>query len=81
MFRGVAKIPIANTFNVLVEMDFVDYGDLVTFLNIRDTFSRFSPSVFRGETESRTNRGNGKVDCDFELVRLVCDAGNHGDGQ
>ena len=40
-FGGVAKIPIAKTFNVLVEMDFVDYGDLWDFLHIRDTFSRF----------------------------------------
>ena len=47
MFVGVAKIPIANTFNELVEMDFVDYGGYATFLHIQDTFSRFPPSYFR----------------------------------
>ena len=70
----MAKIPIANTLNELVEMDFADYGDLSTFLHIRDTFSRFSAIVFRGEKERRTNRGNGKDGCDFELVRCVCGA-------
>ena len=46
MFGRVAKIPIANTFNELVEMDFVDYVDYATFLHIRDTFSRFSVIIF-----------------------------------
>ena len=41
MFGRVAKIPISNTFNELVEMDFVDYGDHATFLHIQGTFSRF----------------------------------------
>ena len=45
MFGRVAKIPIANTFNELVEMDFVDYGDHAAFLRIQDTFSRFSVAI------------------------------------
>ena len=48
MFGRVAKIPIANTFSELVEMDFVDYGDHATFLRIQDTFSRFSVVIFLG---------------------------------
>ena len=48
MFGRVAKIPIASTFNELVEMDFGDYGDHATFLHIRDTFSRFSVVIFLG---------------------------------
>ena len=46
MFGRVIKIHIVNTFSELVEMDFADYGDLVTFLRIRDTFSRFSAIAF-----------------------------------
>ena len=46
MFGRVSKIPIANTFNELVEMDFVDYGDRATFLHIQDTFSRFPVVIF-----------------------------------
>ena len=42
----MAKIPIANTFSELVEMDFVDYGGYTEFLHIQDTLSRFSVSVF-----------------------------------
>ena len=48
MFGRVSKIPIANTFSELVEMDFVDYGDHATFLHIQDTFSRFSVIFFLG---------------------------------
>ena len=47
----VAKIPIANTFSELVEMDFVDYGDYAAFLHIQGTFSRFSVDVFAGERQ------------------------------
>ena len=46
MFGRVSKIPIANTSNELVEMDFVEYGDHATFLRIHDAFSRFSVVVF-----------------------------------
>ena len=42
MFGRVAKIPIANTVNELVEMDFADYGDLATFLDIGDIFFAIS---------------------------------------
>ena len=48
MFGRVAKIPISNSFNELVERDFVDYGDYAAFLQIQDTFSRFSVVVFTG---------------------------------
>ena len=41
MFGRVAKIPIANTFNELVEMDFVDYGDHATFCTSRILFLVF----------------------------------------
>ena len=41
MFGLVSEIPIANTVNGLVEMDFVDCGDYAAFLHIRDSFSRF----------------------------------------
>ena len=55
MFGRVAKIPIANKFNELVEMDFVDYGAHATFAHIRDTFSIFSVIIFRREEKGRTN--------------------------
>ena len=48
LFGSVAKIPIAYTFSVLVEMDFVDYGDYAALLHIQDTLSRFSVVVFMG---------------------------------
>ena len=44
----VANLPIANNFNELVGMDFVDYGNQATFLHIRDTFSRFPLITFTG---------------------------------
>ena len=47
MFGRVAKMPIANTFNELADMDFVDHGDLATFLHIQDIFT-FSAIVFLG---------------------------------
>ena len=37
IFGRVGKIPIADTFSELVEMDFVDYGDCATLLYRRDT--------------------------------------------
>ena len=46
MFGGVAKIIIANTSDELVEMDFADYGDLATFLHIRDNLAIFSAIMF-----------------------------------
>ena len=46
MFRAVAKIPISNTSNGLVEMDFADYGNFATFLHTQATRSRFSAIVF-----------------------------------
>ena len=48
MFGRVAKIPIANTFIELVEMDFADYGIHAAFLHIQDTFSSFSVVIFMG---------------------------------
>ena len=48
MFGRGAKIPISNTFNELVEMDFVDYGDRAAFLHIRDAFSRSPVIIFLG---------------------------------
>ena len=62
MFGRLAKIPIANTFSELSEMDFADYGDLATFLHIQATFSRFSAIVFLGtkkveEQTAETVRG------------------------
>ena len=56
MFGGSAKIPIANKFNELVEMDFADYVDFATFLHIRDNFSRFWVIALMGVKERRTNR-------------------------
>ena len=50
-FGILAKIPIANTFSELVEMDFVDYGDHAAFLRIRDAFSRCPLAVFVGTEE------------------------------
>ena len=44
----ISKIPIADTFNDLVGMEFVDYGDRATFLRIQDAFSRFSVVIFYG---------------------------------
>ena len=56
MFGRVAKIPIANTFNELSEIDFVDYGDLVAFLHIQGAFSRFSAIVFGGRRRKKNKR-------------------------
>ena len=41
MFGRFSKMPIANKFRELVEMDFVDYGDYAAFLHIRYTFRDF----------------------------------------
>ena len=60
MFGRVEKIPIANTVNELVEMDFGDYGDYAAFLHIRDTFRDSPPSFFRNKEAVRTNGGDGK---------------------
>ena len=49
---GVAEIPIANTFDELVEMDFVDYGDFATFLRIQGAFPRF-PTIILWERKER----------------------------
>ena len=38
LFRGVAKMPIYKSHSGLVEMDFVAYGDMATFLHLKDTF-------------------------------------------
>ena len=56
MFGGVSKIPIANTFNELVEMDFVYYGGNAAFLIARDTFPRFRAIVLRGPRKSKNRR-------------------------
>ena len=61
MFVRVAKIPIANTFNELVEMDFADYGGSCDIFAHPGYFSRFSAIVFfRNEEKVRTNSGNGQ---------------------
>ena len=60
MFIRVAKTPITNTSEEIVEMDFVDYGDLSTSLRIRDNFRDFHRLLFRNDKERRTNRGNGR---------------------
>ena len=46
--RTVGKITTADTFDEIAEMDFVDYGDVETFLHLRDTFSRYSWVTFIG---------------------------------
>ena len=46
MFARVVETPIANTFNGLIEMDFVDYGGYAEILHIRGAFSRFSVIAF-----------------------------------
>ena len=48
MFGRVAKIPIADTFSELVEMDFADYGDFAALLRIQGALSRFSVIAFIG---------------------------------
>ena len=48
MFSGVAKIPIANTFNELVGMDFADYGAYAAFLHIQGDFFAISCHHFTG---------------------------------
>ena len=45
---GVAKILIANTFDELVEMDFVDYGDYATFFAHSIYFCAFLCHYFLG---------------------------------
>ena len=44
-FGRAATIPIANTINELVEMDFVECGDYSAFLYMQDAFSLFSVVV------------------------------------
>ena len=41
MFGRVSKIPVANAFNELVEIDFVDYGDYVAFFTFKANFRDF----------------------------------------
>ena len=53
MLGRVAKIHIANTFNGIVDMDFLDYGHFATFLHIQDTFSRFSAIIFTGAKKNK----------------------------
>ena len=48
MFGRVAKIPTANTFDELIEIDFVEYGEFAKFLRAHVTFSRFSVIIFTG---------------------------------
>ena len=57
MFGRVAKIPIANTFNELSEMDFVDYGDLSTFLHIQDTFRDFQRLFLGAKKKEKQTAG------------------------
>ena len=76
MFGAVGKIPIANTSNELVEMDFVDYGDFATFLHIRGTFSRFAVIIL-WVPKRRTNGRNGSANGDYELVGGVWGARNY----
>ena len=47
VFGGVAKIPVVNTFNELVEMDFSDYGDFPRSCAFRKLF-RARLSFLRG---------------------------------
>ena len=56
MFGGVSESPIADTFNGLVEMGFVDYRGFSTFLNIQGAFPHFSDIMFTGAkmTEEQT---------------------------
>ena len=61
MFGRVA-IPIANTSNELVEMDFAGYGDFVAFLNARGSFSRLHAAIFTGTKK--------KEEQTAEMVRL-----------
>ena len=79
MLGGVAKISIARTFNELVEIDFVDYGDFATFSHMRDTFPRFPAIIFMGgvEEDGRTNVRNGARKRDFDLVSGVWGARNY----
>ena len=65
MFGRVAKIPVSDTFDELVEVDFADYGGYATFLHIQDTFSRFPFVIFLEQRNGRTNGGNGNRKCDF----------------
>ena len=53
---GVAKIHIANNFNELVGMDFVDYGGYAAFLHIQDTFRDSMPSFLRDQRERGVER-------------------------
>ena len=48
MFRRIAKIPISETPNGLVGMDFVDYWRKATFRHLVDIFSRYPIFVFVG---------------------------------
>ena len=48
LLRGVCKIPISETFNGLVEMDFVGGGEGATSPRAQDTFSMYASITFRG---------------------------------
>ena len=56
MFGVMAKIPIANTFSELTEMDFVDYGDYGAFLHIQDTLRRFPVIICWAQRRRRKNK-------------------------
>ena len=77
MVGGVDKIPIANAFSGLVGMDFAGYGDLATFLQIQDAFSRFSVIFFRVIEERRTNGRYGERKCDLRSDGCFCDTRNY----
>ena len=78
IFGMVAKIPIANTFNELVGMGFVDYGDFPPFYAFRGDFSRFSATIL---TQARKNEEQtaemARRKSDFELVSGVSSARNY----
>ena len=72
MFGGAARTPISNTFNELVEMDFVDYGGYAAFLQIQDAFVAISCIGFLwAQGKGRPNCINGPRVGYFELVSGV----------
>ena len=77
MFGRVAKITLANTSNELVEMDFSDYGDFATFLQIQDTFHVSRLSFYGGHEERRAIGGNGSAKGHVKLVSVVWGAVNY----
>ena len=74
MFVRLSKIPISDTFNGLVGMDFVDYGRYATFFTHS---GRFSAIILWEQRERKRDRKKWSGGRDSELAIGVWGARNY----